>query len=192
MPTIFTESHKSWLEKAALAGAFDQPRLNALVGSQDGRAAFKWLVGQQTLVRAVGASGRFVLDRTLADALLQTSAPDLSSSRRSLLDYLDREIAARRAEWQKSPTPKSRADYESLLLERLTHTLALDDKAEIAQFFQAGFIEALNEHPPFMFDLLAQGREGSEQRREESEQRRGESEQKESEEGNREGESTSF
>jgi hypothetical protein len=46
----FSEAERSWLESAALAGSFDQPRLTSLVGEEMGRSAFQWLAGQPMLI----------------------------------------------------------------------------------------------------------------------------------------------
>jgi tetratricopeptide (TPR) repeat protein len=176
----FTPTQRGWLEKAALAGSFDQPRLAALVGSDDGRAAFQWLIGQPSLVRPRGSLGQFALDRTLAEALTGAAA---TLDRQPLLDYLDQQLDTLRADGQRAavgtgrpaairrkddsgkikmsvtapanPTgqaapAKIQANRQALALERLRH------RPDAPEFAPAIFLEALDDYPPLMFGVLTE------------------------------------
>jgi hypothetical protein len=96
----FSETERRWLEMAALATSFDQPRLTSLLGPDTGRTAFQWLVGQPMLVRAgQGTTSQFSLDRTLAAAILTGGdGQDQLALKQQLLDYLDEQLAAMRVE----------------------------------------------------------------------------------------------
>lgn len=145
----FSALRKSWLEKAAAAGPFDQERLAALGGEDEGPEAFRWLVSQQALVRPGPAPGWFRLDRTVAETLLRQAGSVVPLLKQRLLDQLDRQLAALRQ-------AGSPADYFAGLLERLQHSFWAEDMApEALAFLRAGFIEALGRYPPLMFDLLA-------------------------------------
>lgn len=148
----FSASRKTWLEKAAAAGTFDRERLAVLSGEDEGDEAFRWLVSQQALVRPGSTPGWFVLDRTVAETLLRQAAPVVPVLKQRLLDRLDRRLAELR-----QPGPASLpADYYDVLLERLEHSFWTEDMAPDAPaFLRAAFIEALDQYPPLMFDLLA-------------------------------------
>jgi tetratricopeptide (TPR) repeat protein len=156
LPTLFTDTQRDWLTQAALLGTFNQRRLTALLGSDEGRTAFKWLVSQPCLIRPSSVSGQFILDRTLAETLLKAgeAAESTDPQTRQLLEYLDRELDIIRQDLQRPKTHRTTQEYQALLLERLAHTLP-SDSAAATPFIQASFLEALDKTPPLMFDILA-------------------------------------
>ena len=179
----FSEQQLGWLQQAALAGTFDQPRLAVLLGDDEGREAFQWLISRQTLVKAAGGNGQFALDRTLAAAIRGNVDAHNNDSLRT---YLDHQLELLRADLlrvttrsghsltparrkeddtritigavtrkatveQPLPAPlKIRANWRAVLLERARLTPANE-----SSFLPGAFLEALNEYPPLMFDLLA-------------------------------------
>jgi len=166
-----TESQRGWLDKAALAGSFDQPRLMTLIGSEEGRAAFTWLISRQALVRTLATPGQFQLDRTLAEALTESlfelNESQFAADKQNLLDYLDHQLTSTQMDLSTSSVPDTQTNYRAVALERLAHTLdsrwPVEDTTPAESFLCHVFLTALDENPPLMFDLLTLATETKEQ-----------------------------